>query len=119
MKVVPIVYVTNMERSLAWYRMLLPEAELLSTSPYWSELSLGKEASLALHVGGEANPGNQMSLALEADRSLEEITDMLTGSGIGIDRGIADEAFGRSVAVTDPDGLVIQINEHNREQYPG
>ena len=27
-------------------------------------------------------------------------------------RGIADEAFGRSLVVRDPDGLEIQINEH-------
>jgi hypothetical protein len=28
-----------------------------------------------------------------------------------------DEAFGRSLVVTDPDGLEIQINEHDHELY--
>jgi catechol 2,3-dioxygenase-like lactoylglutathione lyase family enzyme len=118
MKVVPIVYVTDMQRSLDWYRRLIPHAGLLSTSPYWSELSLGATASLALHIVGEITPGSQLGLALEADRSLEVITERLAEAGISIDREIADEAFGRSMVIHDPDGLGIQINEHDREWYP-
>ena len=32
-------------------------------------------------------------------------------------RGIADEAFGRSLILEDPNGLQIQVNEHDRELY--
>jgi hypothetical protein len=32
-------------------------------------------------------------------------------------RGIADEAFGRSIVLQDPNGLQIQVNEHDRELY--
>jgi len=28
-------------------------------------------------------------------------------------RGIADEAFGRSIVLRDPNGLVIQVNTHD------
>jgi hypothetical protein len=31
--------------------------------------------------------------------------------------GIADENFGRLLRVTDPDGMVIQINEHDPQLY--
>ncbi len=119
MKLVPIVYVTDMERSLAWYRSLLPEAELVSTSPYWSELSLGEAASLALHGIERIDPGTQVELSLATTRPLEQLVADLTAAGITPHRGIADEAFGRSVLFRDPDGLVIQVNEHDVELYPG
>jgi len=28
-----------------------------------------------------------------------------------------DEAFGRSLGATDPDGVRVQVNEHDRELY--
>ena len=119
MKLVPIVYVTDMDRSLAWYRTLLPEAEPVSTSPYWSELSLGDTASLALHGTERIEPGNQVELSLAAAGPLEQLVADLGAAGIAPHRGIADEAFGRSVLFADPDGLVIQVNEHDAELYPG
>jgi catechol 2,3-dioxygenase-like lactoylglutathione lyase family enzyme len=118
MKLVPIVYVTDMERSLAWYRTVLPEAELVSTSPYWSELSLGDAASLALHGAERIEPGNQVGLSLAATEPLEQLVAGLAAANIAPHRGIADEAFGRSVLFADPDGLVIQVNEHDAELYP-
>jgi len=34
-----------------------------------------------------------------------------------ITRRIADEAFGRSIILRDPNGLEIQVNEHEREPH--
>jgi len=118
LKLVPIVYVTDMDRSLAWYRTLLPDAELVSASPYWSELSLGPAASLALHRTETITPGTQVGVAFEAGRPLDMLLDDLAAGGIEPHRGIADEVFGRSVQVADPDGLIIQVNEHDTERYP-
>ena len=28
-----------------------------------------------------------------------------------------DESFGRSLRVVDPDGMLVQVNEHDRELY--
>jgi hypothetical protein len=42
------------------------------------------------------------------DEPLEEVATRLP-----LHRGIADEAFGRSVVVRDPDGTLIQVNEHD------
>ena len=111
MKPVTIVYVTDMEASLAYYRKLLPQAELVSQSPYWSELAL-EGASVALHITDGVESGSQLGLSLTADAPLEEIENRLEGLGIPIERGIADEAFGRSMIIRDRDGLAIQINEH-------
>ncbi len=117
MKPVPIVYVTNMHRSLEWYRAVLTSAELVSTSPWWSELSAAG-TSLALHFTERITPGDQVGLSLAADRPLEAVLDALDEAGIEPARGIADEAFGRSLVLEDPDGLMIQVNEHDPEHYP-
>jgi hypothetical protein len=39
--------------------------------------------------------------------TLEQVSDRITPA-----RGIADEAFGRSLVIKDPNGLAIQVNEH-------
>ena len=117
MKPVAIVYVTNMDRSLEWYRAVLPAADVVSTSPWWSELSVAG-TSLALHFTERITPGDQVGLALAADRPLEHVVRTLAEAGIEPIRGIADEAFGRSLVLEDPDGLAIQVNEHDPEHYP-
>lgn len=111
MRPVTIVYVTDMERALGFYRKLLPQAELVSQSQYWSELAL-EGSSVALHIVDQVEPGTQVGLALTADEPLEEVERRLSGLGIAIDRAIADEPFGRSMVICDPDELAIQINEH-------
>jgi len=108
---VTIVYVSDMEDSLGFYRTLLPQAELVATSPYWTELSLGA-ASVALHISDDIGEGTQLGLALAADTPLEDIAAMLEANEIAIDRPIEDEPFGRSMVIRDLDGLAIQINEH-------
>ena len=117
MKPVPIVYVTDMDRSLTWYRSVLPHAEVVSSSPFWSELSIDG-AALALHGTESVTPGTQVGLAFEASGSLEDLVERLAADGIEPARGIADEAFGRSLVLVDPDGLKIQVNEHDPEFYP-
>lgn len=111
MRPVSIVYVTDMERSVAWYRSVLRDAELVSTSPYWTEFSVGG-GTLALHITEAVERGTQVGVSLVADRSLEDITAELAGKGVEVDRPICDEPFGRSMVIADPDGLKIQINEH-------
>lgn len=118
MKLVTIVYVTDMDRSLAWYRALLPGAELVSSSPFWSELSLGLAGSLALHATEATAQGSQLGLALTADRPLEAIRDAVRERDVLVVRDIQDEPFGRSFVIADPDGLPIQINEHDPQRYP-
>ena len=118
-KLVPVVYVTDMKRSLSWYRALLPDAELVTTSEYWSEFSFGASASLALHRTDTITAGSQVGVALEADRPLEQLATDLSAAGIALHRNIQEEVFGRSLCVEDPDGLVIQVNEQDAERHQG
>jgi hypothetical protein len=43
-----------------------------------------------------------------AEEPLERVAELVPPH-----RGIADETFGRSLIVRDPNGLQIQVNEHD------
>ena len=111
----PIVYVTEMARSLAFYQAL--GATVKHQGSMWSELRLGG-VGLALHLADRVeHEGVSVALAMVAQRPLEEIVSVLQKAGVGLRREIVDEAFGRSLTVYDPDGRPIQINEHDPELY--
>lgn len=118
MKLMPIVYVTNMAKAWDFYNALGLQGNGHTRSEMWSELALG-DASLALHHIDKL-PEKQIGrieLALVAPAPLETLVERLKAAGVPLEREITDEAFGRSIQVRDPDGLVIQINEHDPELY--
>jgi catechol 2,3-dioxygenase-like lactoylglutathione lyase family enzyme len=104
----PIVYVTDMERSIAFYASL--GFEIAHRGSHWSELRAGDGATLALHLADHSG----LELALTSREPLERVRDEHDGA---LARGIADEAFGRSLVLEDPDGLRLQVNEHEPELH--
>jgi catechol 2,3-dioxygenase-like lactoylglutathione lyase family enzyme len=101
----PIVYVQDMDASIAFYERLgfAPK----SRGEMWSELNAGNGAVLALHKA-PADVVGRVELALVAQEPLERVAEIVEPH-----RGIADEAFGRSLLVRDPNGMSIQVNEHD------
>jgi hypothetical protein len=113
MKLIPLVYVTDMERAISFYTRLLPAAKIVTSSPAWTELQVG-EATLALHIAQSVDhQGDGMGLGLDAPTKLEDVLSLLDEAGIAPSGEICAQPFGRSVSVADPDGLVIQINEYS------
>jgi len=110
MRLQPIVYVTNMAASIEWYGTLLGGAPSVS-SDHWTAFSVG-ESQLALHLTDERLSAGTVELSLIADEPLEQVAARLTPH-----QAIADEPFGRSVVVADPDGTLIQVNEHDPTRY--
>ncbi len=106
MKLQPIVYVTDMEKATAWYSQLLGREPDVG-SGHWTTFPVGG-AHLALHLNSEPLDAGSVELSLVVDERLEELA-----SRIAPHRGIADEAFGRSLVMRDPDGTLIQVNEHD------
>lgn len=51
-----------------------------------------------------------------ADEPLEEVSRRLTAAGYE-HQPIADEAFGRFLQVVDPEGVVVQVQEHDPSLY--
>lgn len=113
MKLMPLVYVTNMEVSVEFYSKLLPNSSVVTSSPYWTELNVAG-SSLALHIAESVDHKDDgMALAFDAATTLEQLISLLAEAGIKTSGEICAQPFGRSVTVTDPDELVIQINEHS------
>jgi catechol 2,3-dioxygenase-like lactoylglutathione lyase family enzyme len=110
-----IVYVSEMERSVQFYEAL--GFTVNHRGSVWSELRMGG-AALALHIQEKPPAGvQQVTLAFVAAGKLEALTRQLQAVGITPEGEIADEAFGRFIIVSDPDGLRIQINEHDPDLY--
>lgn len=61
--------------------------------------------------------GAQRRFALVTHQPLESLVEQLQRAGVTPFRAIADEAFGRSLLLRDPDGLPVQVNEHHEELY--
>jgi predicted enzyme related to lactoylglutathione lyase len=113
MKLVPLVYVTDMERAIEFYGKLLPTSQVVTSSPYWTELNVGG-STLALHLAENVDhAGDGVAIGLDAATTLENVIAALEEAGITPSGEICAQPFGRSVTVQDPDGMVIQINEHS------
>jgi catechol 2,3-dioxygenase-like lactoylglutathione lyase family enzyme len=117
MKVMPIRYVADLAAAARFYTALGLAGGDDSRSGNW--LELGASAGvLALHITRESqddDPG-LMELAFVTEEPLEKVAARLTEAGFP-PAPIMDENFGRSMLVRDPDGLTIQINEHDPDLY--
>lgn len=112
MILMPIVFVSDMERAIAFYEKLGLSIRAESGSPVWTELVVG-DSILALHAASDVERPERppIKLAFLATEPLEDIAGRLEAVGMPVQRGIAEERFGRSMVVRDPDGLLIHIDE--------
>lgn len=83
--------------------------ELASAAP-----TSGSSAAGGPPAGGDAPA---VELAFDTDAPLETVVGRLRAAGYEPATAIVDEAFGRSFRVRDPEGLELQINEHDHELH--
>lgn len=84
-----------------------------SGSPtHWVELA-GSAGTLALHYLPPESSARTIELAFDSDEPLEDVVDRLRTAGFEPATEITDEAHGRSFTVRDPEGLLVQVNEHD------
>ena len=118
MKVMPIRYVADVEACERFYDVLGLDVARRGRTPGWSEMA-GAGGLVGLHsaAGGEPprSPGT-VELVLVTDEPLEAVEQRLDAAGYDHEP-IADEAFGRFLQVVDPDGLVLQVQEHDPSLY--
>jgi catechol 2,3-dioxygenase-like lactoylglutathione lyase family enzyme len=118
MKVMPIRFVADVEECERFYAALGLDADRRGRTPGWSEMA-GRGGLVGLHSaqgGDPPRPAGTVELALVTDEPLEEVARRLSASGYDYEP-IADEAFGRFLQVVDPDGLVLQVQEHDPSLY--
>jgi len=115
LQLMSLIYPTNIERSVNFYRTL--GFTLNTERKLWAELRLG-DAALGLQGSDPWVRGEQIRLVLVSKVALEELIAELQKNGVRVDHEIADEAYGRSVLIHDPDGNPILINEYDPDLYP-
>lgn len=97
--------VSDMERALDFYRDVLG-LEILSESPYWSELQAGG-VRIALHLGVEETQRGGWTLCLETD-DLHLLRARLEAAGVECDAEYHETPSGPTMAFRDPDGNRLQ-----------
>ncbi|MEA5364443.1 VOC family protein [Amycolatopsis sp., V23-08] len=111
MRVMPIRYSSDVEAVTRFYRVLGLRAGPVSRPGSWVELP-ADGGVLAVHRGD----AGRCELAFETDEALEDVAARLREAGF--EPGApADEGFGYSLRVRDPDGVWVQINQYDRELY--
>lgn len=113
MKVMPIRYCADVAESTRFYRALGLDLGAMTRPGTWVELP-GTAGVLALHQ--ETGNAGACELAFEADEPLEAVAARLAAAGYP-PGPILDESFGRALRVQDPDGVFVQVNEHDRSLY--
>jgi lactoylglutathione lyase len=112
-----IVYVSNMERSTAFYRDVLG-LPLKFTTPGWTEFATG-QTTIALHTTGEQKeaphqgrpPAGQAHLGFMVD-NIEEVYQSLKAAGAHFSLPPVKQVSGVTLAVLhDPDGLGITLQQ--------
>ena len=118
MRVMPIRYVRDLPAAKRFYEALGLADDFTSRPTrhgysVWSELRASSGA-LALHhiPDGQQVP---VEFSLESDEPLEQVIDRIRLAGWEPETEVTDESFGRSFLVRDPEGLLIQVNEHDRD----
>lgn len=120
MKVLPIRYTENLEAQLRFLGVLGLHPNTTSRAGGWADLR-ASGGMVGVHVSSSterARSAGECELAFEADPDdrLEDVLARLHAAGYP-DAHIIDEAFGRSLRVTDPDGVAVQVNESDPQLY--
>ncbi len=118
MKVLAFRYTDDLPRMQAFLSALGLDVDLVSESGTYVQLDAAAGAAV-LHSAASADeptPAGTTAMSFEADEPLEAIRDRLAAAGFpGAE--IVDESFGRSLRITDPDGVAVQVNEAMSDLY--
>jgi predicted enzyme related to lactoylglutathione lyase len=113
------VWVTDLDRSLPWYRSLGIEPGPRFGA--WQTMTTDGATRFALHEGERGSGPATAVVAFGVD-SLDVEIERLAGLGIAPIDGITDTGEARFASFTDPDGNQIQILERsgwNRRHQAG
>ena len=121
MRVRPIHFVPDVEEAVRFYEALGLLAEARARPGHWVEL-VASGGELGIHDSAAADDGAgrtgvQLNFLADADEPLEAIEARLRAAGFPPEGTIVDQEWGRSLFVPGPGGLVVQIDERDRQLY--
>lgn len=85
----------------------------------WVDLVAPKPGLVAVHdaaTSAGGYPSGSTTLSFESDEPLEAVRDRLQRAGFA-DAHVIDEAYGRVLHVTDPDGVDVVVDEASEDLY--
>jgi catechol 2,3-dioxygenase-like lactoylglutathione lyase family enzyme len=111
MRLRPIHFVPDVAEAIRFYETLGLTVDECARSGHWVEM----RASAAVADDGAGRTGMQLNLV--SDEPLEEVERRLRDAGFPPEGTIVDQAWGRSLYVHAPDGMVVQVDEQDRALY--
>lgn len=116
LRVQPMVHVDDLASSLDFYEALGGRTVFGSRDGDWALIEFGGSMlSLLAHPPGDGRM-ETVELQFTCAARLEAIEIHLRSvDPTFIDRGVADEAFGRMLKLRSPDGLVVKVLELERD----
>ena len=116
LRVQPMVHVAELARSIDFYERLGGTLVFGSRDGDWALLRFGDTAlSLLARPSGPANP-EPVELQFVSGTDLDTIETHLRETDASvIERGVADEMFGRMLQLRTQEGLVVKLLELERE----
>ncbi len=108
--ILPIRYVADVEVTRRFYAGLGLRIDPMASLEVFAYLH-ADAGGLGVHDAGasKGRPPGTVELGFTTDEKLEDLADRLTVDGYAPE--LVEENFGHSIRVTDPDGVVIQIQE--------
>lgn len=112
----PMLHVDAMAPAVAFLEALGGRLLYGSRDNDWSLLDVGgSELSLLAHPANPADGDERVELNFVCSGSLDDIEARLREEGVDIVQGTSDEAFGRQLKLRTPDGLLVKINDIERD----
>jgi len=113
----PLRFTADVGAMQAFLETLGLRSRIESERGGWVDMLTGR-GMVALHDAASSSTGGQpgqTNLSFEADK-VDEVRDRLEQVGF-VDATVFDEAYGRVLSVTAPDGVVIWIDERSDDLY--
>lgn len=93
-------------------------ADVAASRRFYTGLGLALRPDLSVDVwvhlsAGAGAVGIHDALGFTTDEPLEAVADRLNDAGYAYE--LVDENFGRSLRITDPDGVIVQIQEIDQD----
>jgi PAS domain-containing protein len=113
----PLRFTADVEGMRAFLETLGLRSRIESERGGWVDMLTGR-GMVALHDAASSSTGGQpgqTNLSFEADK-IDELRDRLEQVGF-VDATVFDEAYGRVLSVTGPDGVVIWVDERADDLY--
>jgi hypothetical protein len=113
----PLRFTADVDAMRAFLETLGLRSRIESERGGWVDMPAGR-GMVALHDAASSATGGQpgqTNLSFEADK-IDELKDRLEYAGFS-DATVFDEAYGRVLSVTAPDGVVIWVDERSEDLY--